>query len=114
VAFRPVVPTAVVMVIAGSTAVVVVESAGSAMVPARSATVVTVPSLPAAVPSGSTCSAEVVVAAAPVPVVAPPWIPEFPWAPLRERTRLRLSVGRDTQTGKSQTGGDGGCCCDHA
>jgi hypothetical protein len=113
VAFRPVVPTAVVMVIAGSTAVVVVESAGSAMVPARSATVVTVPSLPAAVPSGSTCSAEVVVAAAPVPVVAPPWVPEFPRAPLWEWTRLRLSVSRGAHTGESQTGGERGCCRGH-
>ena len=46
-----------------------------------------------------------VVAAVPVPVVAPAWVPELTRAPLREGAWLRLSVGGDTDTGQPQDSG---------
>jgi hypothetical protein len=45
-----------------------------------------------------------VMAAVPVPVVAPAWIPVLTRAPGRERPRLRLSVGGDTHAGQTHGG----------
>ncbi len=45
------------------------------------------------------------MAAVPIPVIAPAWVPELTRAPLRERPWLRLSVGGDTNTGQPQDSG---------
>jgi hypothetical protein len=53
----------------------------------------------------------VIVAASPVPVGTPTWVPEVTWAPLREGARLSLSLRRSIQTGQPQAGGHRGRCC---
>jgi hypothetical protein len=87
--------------VTGSTEAIVVTGSAepttvtwTAAVPPGSAVVI-------AVPSGSALSTEVVMATAPVPVVAPTRVPKVTWTPLRERAYLSLSLRSDTQTGQS-------------
>ncbi|ARR82360.1 hypothetical protein MOTT27_01539 [Mycobacterium intracellulare subsp. yongonense] len=46
-----------------------------------------------------------------VPVVAPAGVPEIAGAPLRERSGMRLRVGRDAQPRQAQTRDGGNRCC---
>jgi hypothetical protein len=56
-------------------------------------------------------SSPVIVAASPVPIGTPTWVPEVAWAPLREGVRLSLSLRRSIQTGQPKTGGHRGRSC---
>ena len=56
-------------------------------------------------------SPPVIVAASPVPIGTPTWVPEVAWAPLREGARLSLSLRRSVQTGQPQAGGHRGRRC---
>src|SRR5438270_12204443 len=55
---------------------------------------------------GAAGPAPVVVAVPGVPVIAPARVPELPWAPLRERPGLRLSLGGGAQPRQAQTDED--------
>ena len=92
------------------------------VVPPRPARVVAVPARPArvvAIPaSGSPMvpvpvsgSSAPVVAAVPIPVIAPPRVPEFSWAPSREGPGLCLRFGCDAHSGEAQgdSYGEYGC-----
>jgi len=60
------------------------------------------PAGPPTRPTGSPPLTVPVMAAVPVPVIAPSWVPILTRAPLRERPRLCLGFGRNTQSGQSQ------------
>jgi hypothetical protein len=92
------------------------------VVPARPARVVAIPARPArvvAIPASGSPMAPVpvsgssapVVAAVPIPVIAPPRVPEFSWAPLREGPGLCLRLGCDAHSGEAHgdSYGEYGC-----